>query len=220
MPLERPLLLQLLAGRTSPEISGWSRGLTYESRASPRDFVLPKQLGERLRGGWRDRSARTSRSECRRGLKTASAPMIALPTLVSSSISAWTISSELVASAGGVLTRPGWRTAMRTVLPDRRSSATRWRPMKPVPPNTVIVPAMTYFLSIAQRSPTMHYRRRSVLFKEFRALCYCTNFILISYMSRCTRVEDQQHFSKLLHLIPPKDKPNPTLSSAPGRDRW
>jgi hypothetical protein len=51
------------------------------------------------------------------------------------------------------LTRPGWRTAMRTVLPVRRSSATRWRPMKPVPPNTVIVPAMTYFLSIAQRSP-------------------------------------------------------------------
>jgi hypothetical protein len=51
------------------------------------------------------------------------------------------------------LTRPGWRTAMRTVLPVRRSSATRWRPMKPVPPNTVIVPAMIYFLSIAQRSP-------------------------------------------------------------------
>ena len=44
------------------------------------------------------------------------------------------------------LTRPGWRTAMRTVLPVRRSSATRWRPMKPVPPNTVIVPAMAHLL--------------------------------------------------------------------------
>src|SRR5258708_6309545 len=84
-------------------------------------------------------------------LTTASAPTIALPAVMSSSKSAWTISG-VWASSVAILTRPGWRTARRTVAPCRRSSPTRWRPMKPVPPNTVTEPAMTYLLGIAAPS--------------------------------------------------------------------
>src|SRR5215469_2754909 len=78
-------------------------------------------------------------------LTTASAPVIALPTLASSRISAWTISGALGASAA-ILTRPECRTATRTVAPLCRSSATRWRPIKPVPPNTVMQPVITFLL--------------------------------------------------------------------------
>jgi hypothetical protein len=49
-------------------------------------------------------------------LKTASALVMAPPTLMSSSISPWIISGALAVSAG-ILIRPGSRTAKRTVAP-------------------------------------------------------------------------------------------------------
>ena len=45
--------------------------------------------------------------------------------------------------AAAILTRPGYRTAMRTATPRSRSYVTKWRPMKPVPPNTVTQPAIS-----------------------------------------------------------------------------
>src|SRR5712664_4164724 len=101
--------------------------------------------------------------------------------------------------------------------------------MKPVPPNTVMEPAMTHLLLHSPEiDRAMHHRARSALFKGHRVLLYCIDFCSDEYLkceARITIYFEVQEvrraalFGPLASLKPPKSLIGPTCRSASGCGR-